>query len=143
MSADRGAGDLKTLLERADDYAARGDVRSATSFYQEALKQAQGRGNIDPRLLPQLQRGQDFIRKAIATFREALECAVEENRPGEPVAAQRVEHALAMLKGERQVFLQEPSVLYYPYLAQRRPKHAASRRPCRQRRSAAHTGGGG
>jgi aspartyl/asparaginyl beta-hydroxylase (cupin superfamily) len=119
MTASAGAGDMKTLLDRAEDYAGRGDARSAMTFYQAALKQAQGKPDIDPELLPRLQRGQQFIGKAIDAFREALERAVDENRPHDPVGAMRVSHALSMLKGERQVYLQEPSVLYYPYLAQR------------------------
>ena len=52
MTATAAAGDMETLLDRAEDYAARGDARSAMSFYQAALKQAQGRGSIDPQLLP-------------------------------------------------------------------------------------------
>ena len=40
MNATAAAGELRSLLGRADDYAARGDVRAATSFYQAALKQA-------------------------------------------------------------------------------------------------------
>jgi aspartyl/asparaginyl beta-hydroxylase (cupin superfamily) len=114
-----GAQDISALLARAEEYARRGDVRAATSFYQEALKRAQALGSIDPQLVPQLQRGQEFVRQAIAGFREALERAVEDNRPEDPTGAMRVQHALDMLKGDRQVYLQEPSVLYYPYLAQR------------------------
>lgn len=110
--------DVRSLLKRADDYASRGDVRAATSFYQAALKEAQGRP-VDPQLTEQLQRGHLFIRQAIDAFRGALEQAVEDNRPGDATGAMRVQHALDMLKGERQVYLQEPSVLYYPYLAQR------------------------
>ena len=119
MADAAGAEDVRGLLERADGYARRGDVRAATSFYQAALKQAQGHGAIDPHLVDQLHRGQDFIRQAIATFQASLERAVEENQPDDGIAAMRVQHALAMLKGERQVYLQQPSVLYYPYLAQR------------------------
>jgi aspartyl/asparaginyl beta-hydroxylase (cupin superfamily) len=119
MTESRGAGEMETLLDRAEDYAGRGDARAATSFYQAALKQAQGRRDINAHLLPRLQRGQEFIREAIATFQKTLERAIDDNRPDDPVGAMRVSHALSMLKGERQVFLQEPSVLYYPYLAQR------------------------
>jgi aspartyl/asparaginyl beta-hydroxylase (cupin superfamily) len=119
MTASAGPGEIETLLDRAEGYASSSDARSAMSFYQAALKRAQGNRDIDPRLLPRLQRGQDFIGKAIAAFREALERAVNENRPHDPVGSIRVSHALSMLKGERQVYLQEPSVLYYPYLAQR------------------------
>lgn len=110
--------ELESMLDRAEEYAGRGDARAATSFYQAALKQAQA-GPVNPQLMPRLQRGQLFIREAIATFQDALERAVQENRPGDEIGAMRVDHALGMLKGERQVYLQEPSVLYYPYLSQR------------------------
>ena len=38
MNAGGGNGDIAALLQRGDDYAARGDARAAISFYQAALK---------------------------------------------------------------------------------------------------------
>ncbi len=111
-------GDLLSLLARADDYAARGDVRSAVSFYQEALKRART-SSPDPSLLAGLQRGQRFVQQAVEGFRGALQSAIDDNRPGDTIGRIRTEHALDMLKGDRQVYQQQPAVLYYPYLAQR------------------------
>jgi hypothetical protein len=110
--------ELRSTLDRADDYAAKGDARAAMSFYQSALKQAQAR-QVDPQLVARLQTGQQFIRQAVETFRGALERAVDENRPDDAVGGLRVQHTLDLLKGERQVYQQQPAVLYYPYLAQR------------------------
>ena len=118
MNSDAGTGGLRSLLARADDYAARDDVRSAVSFYQEALKQARTAA-ADPALLPDLQRAQRFVQQAVEAFRGALEQAVADNRPSDSLGRLRVDHALDMLKGTRQVFQQQPAVLYYPYLAQR------------------------
>jgi hypothetical protein len=112
-------GDLKALLARADDYAARGDIRAATTFYQTALRSAQAARFVNPQIVPDLQRGQSFIQRAAESFRASLQRAIDDNQPQEPIAALRVQHALDMLKGERQVYQQQPSVLYYPYLAQR------------------------
>ncbi len=113
------AGDLKTLLARADDYAARGDVRAAVSFYQTALKNARGAQPADPSTMAQLRRAQDFVMERAREFEQALEKAVAEAAPSDPVAATRLAHSLDMLKGKRRVYQQQPSVFYYPYLAQR------------------------
>lgn len=113
------AGDLKTLLARADDYAARGDVRAAVSFYQTALKNARGAQPADPSTMAQLRRAQDFVIERAREFEQALEKAVAEAAPSDPVAATRLAHSLDMLKGKRRVYQQQPSVFYYPYLAQR------------------------
>lgn len=113
------AGDLKTLLARADDYAARGDVRAAVSFYQTALKNARGAQPADPSTMAQLRRAQDFVMERAREFEQALEKAVAEAAPSDPVAATRLAHSFDMLKGKRRVYQQQPSVFYYPYLAQR------------------------
>jgi hypothetical protein len=113
------AADLGTLLDRGDEYAARGDARAAMSFYQAALKQAQTRPRVEPQLVPRLQRGRDFVQHAAATFAAALDSAVEDNLPSDANGQLRVRHALDMLKGRREVYPQQPAVLYYPYLAQR------------------------
>ena len=112
------SGDLQSVLARADDYAARGDVRSAVIFYQEALKRARSSA-AEPSLLPALQRGQRFVQQAVEGFRGALQRAVDENKPDDALGQMRIEHALDMLKGDRKIYQQQPAVLYYPYLAQR------------------------
>ena len=119
MNASAATPDLRSLIARGDDYAARGDPRAAMSFYQSALKQAQAGRIADPGIVPDLQRCQRFIQQAVETFRGALEKAVEDNKPEDSIGSLRVQHALDMLKGAREVFQQRPAVLYYPYLAQR------------------------
>jgi aspartate beta-hydroxylase len=119
VSSAAPAGEVKSLLERADSYAARGDMRAAMSFYQAALKQAQAARTVEPALVPALRRGQRFVQQAVQTFQGGLERAVEENVPADSIGALRVKHALDLLRGEREVYPQQPAVLYYPYLAQR------------------------
>lgn len=119
MNRPAPPGDLKSLLARADDYAAKGDVRAAVSFYQSALGSVRDPRLVDPHTLSELRRAQAFIVDRAREFQLSLERTVAEARPSDPVAALRLGHSLDMLKGERQVYQQQPSVFYYPYLAQR------------------------
>ena len=119
MTAGPAGSDLKTLLARADDYAACGDIRAAVSFYQSALRSVSDPRSVDPALMADLRRAQSFIVDRAREFQERLESAVAGVSPANPVAAARLRHSLDMLKGERQVFQQQPAVFYYPYLAQR------------------------
>jgi hypothetical protein len=119
MNASAPGGELQATLARADDFAARGDVRAAVAFYQSALKSVRDVGGLDRDTIAQLQRAQAFVAGRVREFQQSLEQAVAHADPADPVAALRLAHSLDMLKGERQVYQQQPSVLYYPYLAQR------------------------
>jgi aspartate beta-hydroxylase len=110
--------DVTALLDRGDDYAARGDPKAAMSFYQSALKSAQA-GYPDPQTVGRLRAAQAFIQKRASEFQQSLERALADFAPADAAARIRLTHALDMLKGERQIFPQQPAVLYYPYLAQR------------------------
>jgi aspartyl/asparaginyl beta-hydroxylase (cupin superfamily) len=109
---------LQALLDRADDYAARGDPKAAMSFYQAALKGAQG-GYPDPRTLERLRAAQSFVQQRASEFQRSLDRALSDFRPENDIARSRLTHALDMLKGERAIYPQQPAVFYYPYLAQR------------------------
>jgi len=118
MAAAAG-GDVQSLLARGDEYAACGDVRSAVCFYQTALKSARDPGLADPQLITGLRRAHDYVQQQAREFERSIDRAVDDHRPADPIARNRLSHALEMLKGQRQIYLQQPSVLYYPYLAQR------------------------
>jgi aspartate beta-hydroxylase len=111
--------DLKAMLARADEYAARGDVRAAVSFYQSALGSVRDSRLVDPQTLSELQRAQAFVMERAREFQATLEQIVSQAKPVDPEAALRLTHSLDMLKGERRIFPQQPSVFHYPYLAQR------------------------
>jgi hypothetical protein len=119
MNATAAGGELRSLLARADDFAARGDVRGAVAFYQTALKSVGNVAGLDRQTVADLQRAQAFVMQRAREFQQSLEDAVTSASPADPVAALRLAHSLEILKGERQVYPQQPSVLYYPYLAQR------------------------
>ena len=119
MIAGAPGSDVKALLAQGDDFAARGDVKAAVSFYQFALKGARNSAPVDPSLMADLHRAQSFVAEQAQAFQKALDQSVASVGAKGGVEGLRLTHSLEMLKGQRQVFQQQPSVLYYPYLAQR------------------------
>lgn len=115
---ERDQNNLQALLMRGDCSDWSGDARAAGSFYQRALEIART-GGAPPELAGALQQAQQFLQARAAEFGRALKAAVGPIEPDEPAAATRLKHSLEMLEGKREIFLQQPSVHYYPYLAQR------------------------
>ena len=110
MTGGPAGSDLRTLLDRADDYAACGDIRAAVSFYQSALRSVSDPRSVDPALMADLRRAQSFIVDRAREFQDRLESAVAGVSPANPVAAALQRHSLDLLKGERQVFQQQQAV---------------------------------
>ena len=117
MNTQPGLATIETLLAQGDDYAARGDAKAATSFYQAALKAAQSRA-IDPALHARLGNAAGYIRQQAEAYTAALKKVVD-GRPAASDRTDRLRHAVEILTGERELFLQGPTALYYPYLANR------------------------
>ncbi|MBA3834632.1 MAG: aspartyl/asparaginyl beta-hydroxylase domain-containing protein [Sphingomonas sp.] len=115
----QAGGAVAELLDRADAYANGGDAKAAMSFYQAALQGAQTLGSVDATTLDRLRSAQAFIQTRAQEFRRALDASFSNAAPSTADAALRLDHSIAMLKGERQIFVQQPSVFYYPYLPQR------------------------
>ena len=108
---------ISGLLDRADNYAAAGDPKAALQFYNEALVEAQRVGVPDRGLLDRLQQAQEFLRQQGAAFQQALQAAMAGRTGATPTETLRMTHALEMVEGRREIFPQEPSVFFYPYLA--------------------------
>lgn len=116
---DGPGGEIAELLRRGDAYARDGDPKAAMAFYQSALKNARQERFLDQRTVADLQRAQAFIQERAQQFQRSLDAAISGATPAGSAAALRLRHSLEMLKGERQIFAQQPSVFYYPYLPQR------------------------
>ena len=117
MSTAPGPAPIETLLAQGDDYAARNDAKAATSFYQAALKAAQSRP-IDPATHARLTAAAAYLRQQAEAYTAALRQVID-NRPAAPEGTDRLRHAVEILTGERELFLQSPTAFYYPYLANR------------------------
>lgn len=119
MTAAGQPADMQSLLARGDEYARSGDPKAAISFYQQALIAAQRSRLVDAETMERLRQAQAFIQTRAQEFQRQLDEALDRFSPDDRQAATRLSHSLEMLKGQRQIYLQQPSVLYYPYLAQR------------------------
>ncbi|HEU5284938.1 MAG TPA: aspartyl/asparaginyl beta-hydroxylase domain-containing protein [Sphingomicrobium sp.] len=119
MSSAADPGQIRDLLGRGDSYVRDGDDRAAMSFYQAALGAARGVRLVDSETMADLRRAQAFVQQRALEFEQALDRVVQGAEPASPIHRLRLTHAMDMLKGKRSIYPQQPSVLYYPYLAQR------------------------
>lgn len=112
-------GELAALLDDGDRLAASGDPRGAVTFYQAALRIGQASGAPDAATLERLRAAQSFLQQRMEDFQEDLDRALDGIEGEDAIARTRLTHAMDLLKGQREIVPQQPSVLYYPYLAQR------------------------
>ncbi|HUQ53312.1 MAG TPA: aspartyl/asparaginyl beta-hydroxylase domain-containing protein, partial [Gammaproteobacteria bacterium] len=119
MSAEQPGTNLAALLDRADEVATRGDARAAVSFYQAALLQARSARGLDAGMVLRLRRGQEFIQLRTKEFERTLDQSLPTDPPADAAAALRLNHAIDIVKGTRELYPQQPSMFYYPYLPQR------------------------
>ena len=108
------ARDVGALLHKGWLREQAGDARAASSFYQAARNQIAVDGTVPPALAALHSHAGRFIGAASGEFTAHLLDAVGSDLS--PVMAEAVE----LLTGQRQLYLQEPSVFYYPGLPQRR-----------------------
>ena len=109
---------IEALLAQGDAYAAKDEVRAAASYYQAALKAAQQDGNLDFATRSRLNDAAGYVRQTAEAYKSALTSVIADRAP-EPERTDRLRHAVEILTGDRELFAQGPSILYYPYLAQR------------------------
>lgn len=118
MSTRLGETSVADLLTEGDAHARAGNPRSALSFYREALRGATTQ-RIDPATAMRLREAQAFIQARAQEFERALDAALAYGDPTDLIGSTRLSHALDLMKGRREIFPQQPSMFYYPYLAQR------------------------
>ena len=119
MSTAAGPSGIAPLLSRGDQFAQAGDPRAAISFYQAALADARCERSLSPEIVARLQSAQAFIQARVGEFERTLDQALHGRDALDATSALRLRHAVDMVKGSRAIFPQQPSMFYYPYLAQR------------------------
>jgi aspartyl/asparaginyl beta-hydroxylase (cupin superfamily) len=117
---DRHPRDLAALLFLGEARARSGDDRAATTFYRTALNvAAQPSFSVPPPLQPRLAAAQTYMFNAERRFNEHLRAAVsQESLPSGSTGA-RLRAAVDLLLGRQQLYLQQPSMFYFPGLPQR------------------------
>ncbi len=109
--------DMAALLATAESFARDGDDRAAVSWFTTAINQA---GVTPPpaNLHPLLDRAVRYCNEAQARFGAAMTAALAKadvGRAGSPA----LRHAVDLLHGRSELFLQQPTMFYYPGLPQR------------------------
>ena len=107
---------LYALLKKGDAAVARGDDRAAGSFYNFALSSAAAAGSLPSGLIAELRRAESEAKAAAARFDTHLHATLDGRGFGEAARPQRFQEALDLLAGKREVFLQQPTSLFYPRL---------------------------
>ncbi|MEQ1509702.1 MAG: aspartyl/asparaginyl beta-hydroxylase domain-containing protein [Sphingopyxis sp.] len=108
---------LGALFAMGDAFARKGDERAAMSWFRTALAQ----GALSPsttHLAPHLDRAQAYCDAAASRLADHLTDEIQSagiDKTGSPA----FQHALAILSGDTQPYLQQPSMFYYPCLPQR------------------------
>ncbi|OHD07616.1 MAG: hydroxylase [Sphingopyxis sp. RIFCSPHIGHO2_12_FULL_65_19] len=117
IRADRG--NIAALLAMAELKRRIADDRAAGSFYRLALGTAAQARGVPPALHPGLQRAEQFIVATDRAFADHLLDRLRGAGIDAANAAPRVAAALHMLAGEQPLYLQQPSMFYFPGLVQR------------------------
>jgi aspartyl/asparaginyl beta-hydroxylase (cupin superfamily) len=115
---DRDKRDLPALLAMGELHQKRGDDRAAVSYFGAALNQAAVTAPPS-HLTPFLQKAQAFIAEAQQRYVAHLEIQLDAAGVTADKASPRVAMALDLLKGRKQLYLQQPNVFYFPGLPQR------------------------
>ncbi len=104
---------VPALLLKAQLLEQEGDSRAASSHYQAAINQEAVTGGCPESLRPLLTHGRAYIGASQERYAQYLRDTV--GTPPTP----RLAMALDLLAGKREIFLQQPSVFYFPELPQR------------------------
>ncbi|HUD90372.1 aspartyl/asparaginyl beta-hydroxylase domain-containing protein [Sphingobium sp.] len=110
---DSDMRNLPALLGMGQNALRRGDERGSISWFRAALAQAAATG-APPPLQPLLQQAQASIAQSSQRFEDHLSAAIRDLPP-----LPRIAHATDLLLGKRDLYLQQPSMFYFPGLPQR------------------------
>jgi hypothetical protein len=105
---------LAALIMRGDLSARVNDPKGATAYYQQAMRVAASGGPIPPQLQPELARIQHSLDNAARQYRAHLEESLA--KAGFGRLPPRMREAIAILSGEAEVHLQQPTSFFYPGL---------------------------
>ena len=106
--------EVGALLLKARLREQAGDARAASTYYRTALNQAAADGAVPPALTALHAHAVQYLGEANAGFESYLLDII-----GKDLSPTMTE-AVELLTGKRELYLQEPSVFYYPGLPQKR-----------------------
>jgi aspartate beta-hydroxylase len=116
LAAD--GADVRGLILKADALSARGDARSAASFYSSALRHASGRSNLPPELIAELRRAQTVVKAQARAFEDHLAHSLAGAGFDPAASSDRFALSLDLMQGRKQLYLQQPRFYLFPGLPQ-------------------------
>jgi hypothetical protein len=105
------------LIQRADCYAAAGDARSASAFYQLALRTAPQAG-VPRETAQELARARQICDRFAADYRDHLLQRLAASGFDPERSSQRFAQSVDIVLGRKRIYLQEPKYYYFPGLPQ-------------------------
>ena len=105
--------DVAALLVKGHLRERQGDSRGASSFYQAAANQSATGTPVPPPLASLMAHGRQFIESSKGDYGAHLREVVGD------ALSPTMREAIDLLTGQSRLYLQEPSVFYYPGLPQR------------------------
>jgi hypothetical protein len=106
---------LRPLIMKGDCRARAGDHGGADSFYRRALAVGGNGSELPPDLAAELRRVRERLDEAQRRYKQHLERTLGDAG----TASRRFQQSLSIMFGEKQVFLQQPGLYYFPELPQR------------------------
>lgn len=106
------------LLFKAGTYAAKGDTRSASAFYQRALQTAPPAGELPADLVQELRRAEEICAQYSAQYKAWLRAQLAAKGFDPRRSSARFAQSFDLALGEKQVYVQQPKVYYFPELPQ-------------------------
>ncbi len=108
---------LPALLGKGDWFARRGDRRAADSYYCAGIKLAAGLRSLSPEWRAEVRRVEELSQSFAREYEAHLLAALNASGLGGP-GTERFGHAIDLLLGKRQIYLQQPKYFYFPELPQ-------------------------
>ncbi len=109
---------IRGLIQRADQYAAAGDARSASAFYLAAVRGAPPQGEVPAELAGELRRAQEMCARYAAQYKGYLRERLAAQGFDRATSSPRFAQSLDIVLGEKRIYVQEPRYYYFPALPQ-------------------------
>lgn len=109
---------VRALLMKGDLSKGAGDERGAMTFYRRAAAEARQQPNLPADLHQGLAAAMQWVDGAERKWRSELETKLETEGFGRDAAPRRFRQSLEILFGEKEVYLQQPTLYRFPELPQ-------------------------
>ncbi|HEY4366441.1 MAG TPA: aspartyl/asparaginyl beta-hydroxylase domain-containing protein [Steroidobacteraceae bacterium] len=106
------------LIFKADLLAAAGDIRSASSYYLAAIRNAPPAQQISPDLAAQLRRAREACDRHATQYQDYLTDRLAASGFDPATSSRRFAQSLDVVLGKQRIYVQEPRYYYFPQLPQ-------------------------